>query len=79
MNKFPAAGQHSTNGTSQALAQVQPNRINGRGELGSRDTGRNHCIHEPCPIHVHTQPSATGHFGHRLQAFQRPDRPAPAV
>ena len=51
-DRLAVAGEDRPERRGEALVQAQRDRVDGRGELGERDSERNRGVREPGPVEV---------------------------
>ena len=71
-DKSPRPSQGSPNRCAQALAEIDPDRINLGGIVCRRDAGADHRIEQARPIHVGGQSVLSRHCTDLCQGLERP-------
>ena len=79
VDKFSRSRENPADGTAEALAEVDPHRIERRGLMPGRHARRDHGVHQPGAVHVKGEIVFPGHFGHGPNRLERPHRPPARV
>ena len=73
------AGEDGADRAAQPLAEIQPDRIEGRSVAGGIDARFDDRVHEPRAVHVEQEPALLRRLADRLDGLERPDRAAALV